>query len=103
MLLCIHGVSAEKAGVLLQNFPTMCSLYDACKRALVQQEEDDEDERITVARGGKPRKKKDVFVAAEFLQDFGGNTARRIGPALSRRIFNTIMQEEYDEDGEFNL
>lgn len=83
--------------MLVQYFPTMDSLYEACKSAVIQQKKDDEDERITVAGGGKPRKKKEVFVAAEFLQDLGGNTARMIGPALSRRIFNTIMQEEYEE------
>lgn len=83
--------------MLVQNFPTLESLYEACKSALAQQEERDKAERIKVASGGKPRKKKEVFVAAEFLQDLGGNTARRIGPALSRRIFDIFMQEEYDD------
>ncbi|KAJ3928964.1 MAG: ERCC4 domain-containing protein [Lentinula lateritia] len=92
MLLCINGVSAEKAGVLIQRFPTPQSLYRACKQAEQQQKEDDEDERVAKARGKKPRRKQDVFIAKEFLKDLGGNSERKIGPALSTRIFDSMMQ-----------
>ncbi|KAJ3862072.1 ERCC4 domain-containing protein [Lentinula novae-zelandiae] len=92
MLLCINGVSAEKAGVLIQRFPTPQSLYRACKQAEQQQKEDDEDERVAKARGKKPRRKQDVFIAKEFLKDPGGNSERKIGPALSTRIFDSMMQ-----------
>ncbi|KAJ3807231.1 ERCC4 domain-containing protein [Lentinula aff. lateritia] len=92
MLLCINGVSTEKAGVLIQRFPTPQSLYRACKQAEQQQKEDDEDERVAKARGEKPRRKQDIFIAKEFLKDFGGNSERKIGPALSTRIFDSMMQ-----------
>ncbi|KAF9068734.1 hypothetical protein BDP27DRAFT_777752 [Rhodocollybia butyracea] len=102
MLLCIPNMSPEKAGFIIERHPTFASLYDACRQAERRQREDDEDERIGQMRSeAKPRKKKDIFVAAEFLQDYGGNSRRRIGPALSRDVYTQIMHEgdEYPERG----
>ena len=99
MLLCIHGVSPEKAGVLIQYFPTPVSMYRACLEAVQRQREDDEDAEVESRRTGKPRKKKDIFIAEEFLKDLGGRSERNIGPVLSRRIFNVMMQvDRYTSD-----
>ncbi|KIK63540.1 hypothetical protein GYMLUDRAFT_162883 [Collybiopsis luxurians FD-317 M1] len=92
MLLCIHGVSPEKAGILIQYFPTPVSMYRACLEAVQRQREDDEDAEVETRRTGKPRKKKDIFIAEEFLKGLGGRSERNIGQALSRRIFNVMMQ-----------
>ncbi|KAF5379924.1 hypothetical protein D9757_007211 [Collybiopsis confluens] len=92
MILCFPRMSAEKAGFLIHYFPTPASMYRACLKAVERQRQDDEDAEVEERRTGKPRKKKDIFVAEEFLKDFGGNTDRNIGRALSKNIFRVMMQ-----------
>ncbi|KAJ3821058.1 ERCC4 domain-containing protein [Lentinula raphanica] len=98
MLLCIHGVSAEKAGILIQKYPTPQSMYEACLLAKQHEEEETRRANFTEDHGGKPRAKKDIFIAEEFLKDLGGNSNRKIGPAVSRSVFNIVMSTQYTED-----
>ncbi len=100
MLLCIKGVSPEKAGAIILKFPTCVSMYKACLKAQKQEEEDEADEEVERKRSGKVRKKKDVFLAKHFLKDVGGNTGRMIGLKLSERIYRMMMDEVY-EPGDF--
>ncbi|THU79907.1 hypothetical protein K435DRAFT_845296 [Dendrothele bispora CBS 962.96] len=85
MLLCIKGVSPEKAGELVKMYPTPRSMYEAFL---------DAEER---ERTHKSVRK--VFETRSMLENIGGNTGRRIGPALSGKIYDALMSSrtvDYD-------
>ncbi|KAF5352054.1 hypothetical protein D9758_009394 [Tetrapyrgos nigripes] len=83
MLLCVIGVSPEKAGEIVKRYPTMRSMYLAFL-------EGEEQERME-------RHLKKGFKVKHMLEDIGGNTGRRIGPALSEKIYNVIMGSVQDD------
>ena len=102
-LMCIDGVSADKAAALAREVPSAAALMQLWQRARVKVEEADD------AQGGGERKKMgktsrkrktdtddpvDLALKDVVVNDKKGTT---VGPALSKRI-RVAMTEAVDED-----
>ncbi|KAG8969546.1 Crossover junction endonuclease mus81 [Tulasnella sp. 419] len=95
MLLSINGMSAEKVGRLLESYDTPKALYES----FILAEEEEEQQRIQVegTGTGKGRKKKpQIKEAKHMLCAIEGTGRRKIGPALSEKVYHLFRSEAYD-------
>ncbi|QRW00213.1 DNA excision repair protein ERCC-4 [Ceratobasidium sp. AG-Ba] len=98
ILQCIRGLSEEKIAALLEHYPTPRSLYQAFKEA-EERRLDWEDSAPAQGTGtGKGKKvTKSVVPAPEMmLAELGGQGRRKIGPALSKLIYDVFMSPTYE-------
>ncbi|KAF7334317.1 ERCC4 domain-containing protein [Mycena sanguinolenta] len=106
MLLCVKGMSAEKVGAVVDRWDTPRALWQAFRAA---QEAEQEALAVEAAAAdvlaagpskGKGRKKKSTVPEARLmLQGVGGaeGGARAIGQALSTKLYELFMSEDYQE------
>ncbi|KAI9028551.1 hypothetical protein DFJ74DRAFT_493804 [Hyaloraphidium curvatum] len=80
MLRQIHMVEDSSASAIVQQYPTINSLYTAYKRCATMAQAEGLLQDIVVQRHGK-----------------SGETNRRLGPALSKRIHTVLMGEDPEE------
>ncbi|KAJ6469446.1 restriction endonuclease type II-like protein [Mycena sanguinolenta] len=107
MLLCVKGMSAEKVGAVVDRWDTPRALWQAFRAA---QETEQEALAVEAAAAdvlaagpakGKGRKKKSALPEARLmLQGVGGaeGGARAIGQALSSKLYELFMSEDYREE-----
>lgn len=98
MLLCIRGMSAEKAATVLEHYDTPRRLWDAFRDAEVveAQERAAETEQLVASSNGKGRKKKSqVIPAKHMLTRLPANGRREIKCALSEQVYDLFMADEY--------
>lgn len=100
ILLCINGLSPEKVSAILEHYDTPIAFWGA----LLEAEQLERDERIReeeeqAATGkGKGRKKSTVPLAKHMLTRLPNVKGRRkIGEALSEKIYDIFRAEEYDD------
>ncbi|KAG8751762.1 Crossover junction endonuclease mus81 [Ceratobasidium sp. 428] len=95
ILQCIRGLSEEKISALIEHYPTPRSLYQAFKEA-----EESHSTREDLASGetsGKGKGKAKVGAAPKnLLIELGGQGRRKIGPALSKHIYEIFMSHSYE-------
>ncbi|KAF8217721.1 ERCC4 domain-containing protein [Mycena galopus ATCC 62051] len=102
MLLSVKGMSAEKVGAVIERWDTPRALWEAFCAA--QEAEAEALEREAAAAGpskGKGRKKKsEVPEARLMLQGVGSaeGGSRAIGQALSTKLYELFMSENYGEE-----
>lgn len=80
MLRQIHMLEENSANAVVKEYPTLNSLFQAYSRCTSKGQAERLLEDIVVQRHGK-----------------AGETNRRLGPALSKRIYNVIMGEDPEE------
>lgn len=97
-LLCIKGLSAEKIGALLRVYPTHQALWQACIEAEERELNEVRERTRNGAGTGRKKKSDDGFKASLFLQDIAGNPTRRIGPALSTKIYELYRKTKYSTE-----
>ncbi|KAJ7047896.1 ERCC4 domain-containing protein [Mycena alexandri] len=105
MLLCVKGMSAEKVGAVVERWDTPRALWEAFREAQVEEQEAfawEAAEASATGKGkgkGKGKKKSAVPEARLMLQGVGGadGGVRAIGPALSTKLYELFMSENYDE------
>ena len=103
MLLCIHGLSAEKVAALMKHYRTPVSLYNAFVEAEAREQLELEadaaelDLEATNGKGkGKGRAKKARVVPAEhMLTMLPGEGRKKIGVAMSEKIYHLFMDPSY--------
>lgn len=100
ILLCINGLSPEKVSAILEVYDTPIALWGA----FLEAEQLERDERIReeeeAATGkGKGRKKKSTVPLAKHMFTRLPNVRgrRKIGEALSEKIYDIFRSEEYDD------
>ena len=100
MLQCIRGLSEEKIAALIEHYPTPRSLFEAFREAETRQLRR---KALTSSQGepidskGKGKAKQDDAQSPELmLTELGGVGRRKLGPALSRLIYEVFMDHEYD-------
>lgn len=97
MLLCITGVSAEKASAIIAVYPTPRDLRVAFVEAERVQRKDQEARNQADRDGVKKTKLPKVRMASLLLEHLGGESTRRIGPALSGKIYSVFMSRDYQQ------
>ncbi|CAE6400567.1 unnamed protein product [Rhizoctonia solani] len=96
MLQCIRGLSEEKIAALLESYPTPRSLYEAFLDAEKHHSAQLNQELGQVGPGkGKGKGMRNTKVAPTepelMLSELGGKGRRKIGPALSKHIYEIFM------------
>jgi crossover junction endonuclease MUS81 len=102
MLQCIRGLSEEKIAALIEHYPTPRSLYEA----FIEAEEkgltraDNEESQIKSGDFSGKGKKKAKTTSAQLpeflLTELGDGGRRKIGPALSKHVYEIFMGYEYE-------
>ncbi|KIY43487.1 hypothetical protein FISHEDRAFT_62570 [Fistulina hepatica ATCC 64428] len=98
MLLTVNGMSPEKVGALIELYPTPRSLYEAfleaeSTEAFDKKAHDRAVEAATSARKRKP--KNEIMLAKHLLKDVGIVVNRKVGRALSEKVYFLFMNDEY--------
>ncbi|CAE6476656.1 unnamed protein product [Rhizoctonia solani] len=98
MLQCIRGLSEEKIAALLEHYPTPRSLYDGFLNAEKQHSmQPSQALGRVVPRLGKGRRTEASSTTPELmLFELGGKGRKKIGPALSKHIYEIFMDLEYE-------
>lgn len=103
MLLCVKGLSPEKAAAISGIYPTLRDLWNAFRIAEIDEEEGkklaEEEAAVAAEQGkkGKGRKKQKVPQAQEMLCNLEASGRQRIGPALSASIYRLMRANLYEE------
>ncbi|KAF8610500.1 hypothetical protein BDV93DRAFT_601499 [Ceratobasidium sp. AG-I] len=93
MLQCIRGLSEEKIAALLEHYPTPRSLFEAFREAEAAMSSQPE----PAASKGKGKAKQAGAQSPQLiLTELGGVGRRKLGPALSRVIYEVFMDHKYD-------
>ncbi|KAJ1310378.1 hypothetical protein OPQ81_007116 [Rhizoctonia solani] len=99
MLQCIRGLSEEKIAALLEIYPTPRSLYEAFLDAEERNSMQLNQESGQVGLGKRKGKSKTTSTGPELmLAQIGGKGRRKIGPALSKYIYEIFMDSEYEAE-----
>ncbi|KIJ26656.1 hypothetical protein M422DRAFT_55398 [Sphaerobolus stellatus SS14] len=95
MLLCVKGVSVEKAAGVIKNYPTVRSLWEAFRVA--EEKEKKEKRRIEalLESGVKLLKKDQKYPEAKDLLSNLGDHRLKLGPALSSKIYTLFRANSY--------
>jgi len=94
MLLCIRGVSAEKATAITKYYPTHRSLWDAFREA--EGEEREQRYRLGDNIGtGRGKARVRVTEARHLLTRLGNSNRQKIGEKLSQDIYELFMKKRY--------
>jgi crossover junction endonuclease MUS81 len=97
MLQCVRGLSEEKIATLLEHYPTPRSLYEAFidseRHHLAQLDREPNSARPLK---GKAKDKMTSTSPALMLSELGGRGRKKIGPALSKGIYEIFMDLEYE-------
>ncbi|KAL5636098.1 hypothetical protein ACGC1H_004795 [Rhizoctonia solani] len=99
MLQCIRGLSEEKIAALLESYPTPRSLYEAFLDAEKHRSAQPNQElgQVGLGKGKGVRNAKVAPTEPELmLSGLGGKGRRKIGPALSKHIYEIFMALEYE-------
>lgn len=102
MLLCVNSFSAEKVAKMLEMYETPRALWVAFQEAELVELVELEREAAEAEQGkGKGRQKKSKAPLAKHLlvrmtADVSGR--RKIGPALSEKLYNLFRAEVYAAD-----
>ncbi|CCO26078.1 crossover junction endonuclease MUS81 [Rhizoctonia solani AG-1 IB] len=92
MLQCVRGLSEEKIATLLEHYPTPRSLYEAFidseRHHLAQLDREPNSARPLK---GKAKDKMTSTSPALMLSELGGRGRKKIGPALSKGIYEIFM------------
>ncbi|KAG8679660.1 Crossover junction endonuclease mus81 [Ceratobasidium sp. 394] len=99
ILQCIRGLSGEKIAALIEFYPTPRSLYEAFKEAEEKQSSwQDPTASQTSGKGkGKKAAKSGAPTPEMMLAELGGQGRRKIGPALSKHIYEVFMAHAYED------
>ncbi|CAE6433570.1 unnamed protein product, partial [Rhizoctonia solani] len=93
MLQCVRGLSEEKIAALLEHYPTPRSLY----QAFVDSERHQSTQLSSAgSEKGKGKHKTTSSPPALMLSELGGRGRNKIGPALSKHIYEIFMDSEYE-------
>ncbi|KAF8527501.1 restriction endonuclease type II-like protein [Hysterangium stoloniferum] len=79
MLLCVKGLSPEKAATIIEVYPTMRSLWEAF---------------------GVKKTRVKIPEAKAMLCRIEGERRQKIGPVLSEKIYNLLRRKNYTEDSD---
>lgn len=91
MLLTINGLSPEKVAAIIEVHPTVMSLYRALQAAEFE-EQDARADAVNSTGKGKPK----IPLAENYLaRTIQGNNRQKIGPALSKKVYEFFRAEEY--------
>jgi crossover junction endonuclease MUS81 len=98
MLQCIRGLSEEKIAALIERYPTPRSLYEAFL-AVEENQTSLEVPVLSKASGrGKGKAKIGPLSPELALTELGDEGRRKIGPALSKHIYDVFMNHSYDSE-----
>lgn len=89
MLLAIAGLSPEKVAAIVDVYPTAMALNQAFKDAEIVER------RARAAAVGQPGKPKIPLAENLLVNDIPGSNRQKIGPALSRKIYEQLRAETY--------
>ncbi|KAL0070206.1 Crossover junction endonuclease mus81 [Marasmius tenuissimus] len=95
MLLTINGLSAEKAGLLVEGHATPRSLWQHFRDEEQRERDDLEEEKRNPPKG---RSKKSKVVPARHALAHYTTGARRFGDALSGKVYD-VLRDDYSRDG----
>lgn len=98
-LLCINGMSPERASFVVEQYGTLRGLWDAFKLAEDQEEILLRREAEKVRADGKKGKGKSQVPKAELMLAELGKGRRRVGNELSKKVYRLFTDDIY-EDGE---
>lgn len=100
MLQCVRGLSEEKIAALIVHYPTPRSLFEAFKEAeeKLSKWEDSASAQTETAVGKRKGKAKQASAPSPelMLTELGGTGRRKLGPALSKVIYEVFMDNNYD-------
>ncbi|KAG8751865.1 Crossover junction endonuclease mus81 [Ceratobasidium sp. 428] len=95
ILQCIRGLSEEKISALIEHYPTPRSLYQAFKEA--EERHSTREDLVSGETSGKGKGKAEIGTAPKnLLVELGGQGRRKIGPALSKHIYEIFMSHSYE-------
>ena len=102
MLLCVKGMSAEKAAGIIDKYTTIRSLWEAFRVAeAVEQEGKRREEEAAAAwtQGNREkgrRKNSNVPLAKAMLCDLEASGRKRIGPVLGEKVYRLMRANVYE-------
>lgn len=101
-LLCIKGMSAERASFVVEEYGTMRGLWEAFRQASIQEELMLRQETEIAAASGKKGKGKSKVPKAEFMLAELGRGRRKIGKELSKKVYHLFTDDTYNDKDEFD-
>jgi crossover junction endonuclease MUS81 len=95
MLLCIKGLSAEKVATIIENYDTPNALWGAFKYAEFREAADIAKEQQGGDAAPKKRGKSTVRRANMLLTELEATGRKKIGEAMSQKIYELFMSYKY--------
>ena len=100
MLLCVKGLSAEKAAVIINKYTTIRSLWEAFRVAeAVERCKREEAATAASSQENKEKgrwKKSTVPLAKAMLCDLEASGRQRIGPVLGENVYRLMRASVYE-------